>query len=37
MHITVVREVVRVQARIKSFYRSLGILVAGLSVYGTRH
>ena len=37
MHITVVHEVVRVQARIKSLYRSRGILVAGLSVYGARH
>ena len=37
MHITMVREVVRVQARIKSLYRSRGIPVAGLSVYGARH
>ena len=37
MHITVVQEVVRVQARIKSLYRSRGILVAGLSVYSARH
>jgi hypothetical protein len=34
MHMTVVQEVVRVQARIKSLYRSRGIRVAGLSVYG---
>jgi transposase len=37
MHITLVHEVVRVQARIKSLYRSRGIPVAGLSVYGARH
>ena len=37
MHMTMVQEVVRVQARIKSLYRSRGILVAGLSVYGARH
>ena len=37
MHMTVVQEVVRVQARIKSLYRSRGILVAGLSVYSARH
>jgi hypothetical protein len=35
--ITVVHEVVRVQARIQRLYRSRGIPVAGLSVYGARH
>jgi transposase len=33
MHLTVVRDVVRVQSRLKSLYRSRGILVPGASVY----
>jgi transposase len=36
-HMTVVRDVVRVQARLKSLYRSRGVPVAGLTVYGARH
>jgi transposase len=35
-HITLVGDVVRAQARIKSLYRSRGILVAGVNVYGVR-
>jgi len=35
-HMTVVRDVVRVQARLKSLYRSRGIPVAGPAVYGVR-
>ncbi len=37
IHITLVGDVVRVQARIKSVYRSRGILVTGVNVYGVRH
>jgi transposase len=37
MHMTVVRDVVRVQSRLKGLYRSRGIPVPGLSVYSTRH
>ncbi len=36
IHITLVGDVVRVQARIKSVYRSRGILVTGVNVYGIR-
>jgi transposase len=35
-HMTLVGDVVRAQARIKSLYRSRGILVAGVNVYGVR-
>jgi len=35
MHAMVVRDVVRVQNRLKSFYRSRGVDVAGKKVYGT--
>jgi transposase len=37
VHVTLVRDVVRVQARIKSLYRSRGVAVSGTEVYGTRH
>jgi transposase len=37
IHMTLVTDVVRVQARIKSLYRSRGILVSGVNVYGVRH
>ena len=37
IHMTLVGDVVRVQARIKSLYRSQGILVTGVNVYGVRH
>ena len=37
IHMTLVGDSVRVQARIKSLYRSRGILVAGRSVYSMRH
>jgi len=37
IHMTLVRDTVRVQARIKSLYRSRGILVSGENVYGVRH
>ena len=37
MPMTVVRDVVRVQSRLKGLYRSRGIPVPGLSVYSTRH
>jgi hypothetical protein len=37
IHMTLVGDVVRVQARIKSLYRSRGILVSGENVYGVRH
>ncbi len=37
MHMTVVRDVVRVQSRLKSLYRSRGILVPGSAVYGAAH
>ncbi len=36
-HMTLVGDAVRVQARIKSLYRSRGIFVAGVNVYGVRH
>ena len=36
-HMTLVSDTVRVQSRIKSLYRSRGILVAGVNVYGVRH
>jgi transposase len=36
IHITLVTDVVRAQSRIKSLYRSRGILVAGENVYGLR-
>jgi transposase len=35
-HMTLVTDVVRTQARIKSVYRSRGVLVSGVDVYGTR-
>jgi transposase len=37
IHTTLVTDTVRVQARIKSLYRSRGVLVAGVNVYGVRH
>jgi transposase len=37
IHMTLVGDVVRVQARIKSLYRSRGIFVTGVNVYGARH
>ena len=37
IHMTGVGDVVRVQARIKSLYRSRGVLVTGLDVYSPRH
>jgi transposase len=36
IHMTLVGDVVRAQARIKSLYRSRGILVSGVNVYGVR-
>jgi transposase len=36
IHMTLVGDVVRAQARIKSLYRSRGILVSGMNVYGAR-
>jgi transposase len=35
-HMTLVSDVVRTQARIKSVYRSRGVLVSGVDVYGAR-
>jgi len=35
-HMTLVSDVVRTQARIKSVYRSRGVLVTGIDVYGSR-
>ena len=35
-HMTLVSDVVRTQARIKSIYRSRGVLVSGVDVYGVR-
>ena len=35
-HMTLVGDVVRGQSRIKSLYRSRGILVSGVNVYGVR-
>ncbi len=37
IHLTLIGDVVRVQSRIKSLYRSRGILVSGVNVYGVRH
>ena len=37
IHMTLVGDVVRAQSRIKSLYRSRGILVSGVNVYGVRH
>ena len=37
IHMTLVGDVVRGQARIKSLYRSRGIFVTGVNVYGVRH
>jgi hypothetical protein len=37
IHMTLVSDAVRVQARIKSLYRSRGILVTGMNVFGVRH
>ncbi len=37
IHMTLVGDVVRAQSRIKSLYRSRGILVSGANVYGVRH
>jgi transposase len=36
IHMTLVRDVVRVQSRLKSLYRSRGISVPGTTVYGVR-
>ena len=36
IHMTLVGDVVRAQARIKSLYRSRGVMVTGLDVYGIR-
>jgi transposase len=36
-HSTLVADTVRVQARIKALYRSRGVLVTGVNVYGVRH
>ena len=36
IHMTLVGDVVRVQARIKSLYRGRGVRVTGVDVYGTR-
>ena len=36
IHMTLVGDVVRAQSRIKSLYRSRGILVSGMDVYGVR-
>jgi transposase len=36
IHMTLVGDVVRAQSRIKSLYRSRGILVSGVNVYGVR-
>jgi transposase len=37
IHMTLVGDVVRAQARIKSLYRSRGIFVTGVNVYGVHH
>jgi transposase len=37
IHVTFVGDVVRVQSRIKSLYRSRGVLVSGENVYALRH
>ncbi len=37
IHMALVGDVVRAQSRIKSLYRSRGILVSGVNVYGVRH
>jgi transposase len=37
IHMTLVGDVVRGQSRIKSLYRSRGIFVTGVNVYGVRH
>jgi hypothetical protein len=37
IHMTLVGDVVRAQSRIKSLYRSRGVLVSGVNVYGVRH
>ena len=37
IHLTLVGDVVRGQSRIKSLYRSRGIFVSGVNVYGARH
>ena len=36
IHMTLVGDVVRVQSRIKSLYRSRGVMVSGLNVYSVR-
>jgi transposase len=36
-HMTLVGDVVRAQSRIKGLYRSRGVLVSGVNVYGVRH
>jgi transposase len=36
-HMALVSDTVRVQARIKALYRSRGIMVSGVDVYGLRH
>jgi transposase len=37
IHMTLVGDIVRGQSRIKSLYRSRGVLVSGVNVYGVRH
>ena len=37
IHMTLVGDVIRAQSRIKSLYRSRGIRVSGVNVYGVRH
>ena len=37
IHMTLVGDVVRGQSRIKSLYRSRGVFVSGVNVYGVRH
>ena len=36
-HMTLVGDTVRAQSRIKSLYRSRGVLVSGVNVYGVHH
>jgi transposase len=37
IHMTLVGDVVRIQSRLKSLYRSRGVFVAGVNVYGVRY
>jgi transposase len=37
IHMTLVGDVVRIQSRLKSLYRSRGVFVAGVNVYGVRN